>query len=264
MRLALDHALAHRYSVLLEGTFRDRGMVADTAARFAGTGYRVEVVAVATPAPVSRLATEQRYLGAPTPAQARWTPPDAHESALAASSGVLAALEALPGVTSVRVHARDRVLFENRRTPAGEWVVAPLGAEAMRAEQQRPLDPGAAIEWLARYQVVFTAAQGRARYLRPETLPAYRRLQDDAACMIDLAETDGADVGVFRDQQRQRRIALRVADPVWSRLNPFRARPGRGHPSAAEELERRAQQLDDTDVLRRPPPGDPGGPSLGL
>lgn len=49
IRLALDHAIEHGYPVLLEGTFRDPAMVTGTAARFAEAGYRVEVVAVATP-----------------------------------------------------------------------------------------------------------------------------------------------------------------------------------------------------------------------
>ena len=41
VKLALDHALERRYSVLLEGTFRDPGMVTGTATRFADAGYRV-------------------------------------------------------------------------------------------------------------------------------------------------------------------------------------------------------------------------------
>lgn len=49
----LDHALHRRYSVLLEGTFRDLRMVVETAIRLADVGSRVEVVAVAVQAPVS-------------------------------------------------------------------------------------------------------------------------------------------------------------------------------------------------------------------
>lgn len=60
---ALDHALQHRYSVLCEGTFRDPRMVTEMATRFADAGYRVDVVAVATPAPVSRLSAEMRSNG---------------------------------------------------------------------------------------------------------------------------------------------------------------------------------------------------------
>ncbi|PDQ35977.1 MAG: hypothetical protein B5766_02190 [Candidatus Lumbricidophila eiseniae] len=64
MRLALDHAIQYGYPVLLEGTFRDPAMISATATRFAEAGYRVEVVTVVTPAPVSRLAAEERFLRA--------------------------------------------------------------------------------------------------------------------------------------------------------------------------------------------------------
>ncbi|MDR1513964.1 MAG: zeta toxin family protein, partial [Propionibacteriaceae bacterium] len=77
VHLALDHALANRYSVLLEGTFRDSAMVAGNAERFAEAGYRVEVVAVAAPAAVSRLSAEQRSLADAAGAFGRWTPPEA-------------------------------------------------------------------------------------------------------------------------------------------------------------------------------------------
>lgn len=109
IRLALDHAIEHGYPVLLEGTFRDPAMVTGTAARFAGAGYRVEVVAVAAPAPVSRLAAEERFLRARRGEVGRWTPPEAHETALAGSPEVVAALEALPAVARIRLrHRRGR------------------------------------------------------------------------------------------------------------------------------------------------------------
>ncbi len=124
--LALDHALAHRYSVLLEGTFRDAGMVTATATRFAEAGYRVEVIAVVTPTSASRLSAEMRSLDAGYPAVGRWTPPQAHETALAGSAGVVAALEALPHVQRMRVLSRKRLLFDNSRTDAGEWSSPPM------------------------------------------------------------------------------------------------------------------------------------------
>lgn len=126
VRLALDHALAHRYSVLLEGTFRDAGMVTANATRFADAGYRVEVVAVATPAGVSRLSAEMRSLDAGHPAVGRWTPPEAHESALKKSAGVLDSLEQLRHVRRVRVFSREELLFDNTRNESGEWAHPPV------------------------------------------------------------------------------------------------------------------------------------------
>ncbi len=214
IRLALDYAIQHRYPVLLEGTFRDPAMVTGTAARFAAAGYRVEVVAVATPAPVSRLAAEERFLRARRGEVGRWTPPDAHETALAGSPEVVAALQALPAVARIQVYARDRRLTDNHRTETGAWAHEPDAAGVLRGEQTRTLTPAEAIRWLADYGAVFGAAHARRGYLTPLTVPAYRRLQDDAARLIEVASADAsADVRALTAQQAQRRIALQIAVP---------------------------------------------------
>lgn len=210
VRLALDHAIEHRYSVLLEGTFRDTAMVTGTTARFAKAGYRVEVVAVATPAPISRLSAEQRALGDQAGDFGRWTPPEAHESALARSPEVLAALEASEFVARVQVHSRDRLLYDNTRTPDGAWEHLPAAAEVLRAEQTRQPDPAQAADWLIRYQAIFDVARARPGYLGPATGPAYRRLEQDAAAYISIAATDPAvDTAALRREQRARRATLR-------------------------------------------------------
>lgn len=248
IRLALDHAIEHRYPVLLEGTFRDPAMVTGTAARFAEAGYRVEVVTVATPAPVSRLAAEQRFLAAKNSLSARWTPPEAHETALASSPEVVAALEALPTIGRVRVYSRDRLLYDNERTPDGTWRHEPTAAETLRAEQTRPLDAAEAVEWLARYRAVFDAARARPGYLSPATAPAYRRLQDDAACMIEVAAGHpSADATALADEQRHRRVILDALAPL-PRQNILRSLRDR-----ATRL--RPFRPTSTDPPRRDPPG---------
>lgn len=209
VRVALDYAVEHQYSVLLEGTFRDPVMVIGTASRFAEAGYTVEVVAVATPAPVSRLGAEQRFLGAPSPRAARWTPPEAHEAALTGSPEVVAALEASPVVSRIQIHSRERQLYENVRAADGVWRHEATGADALHAEQDRQLTPVEARAWLERYATVFDAAQRRLGYLGPRTAPAYLLLQEDAATLISTAATDPqADAIALRHlhAQRTRRI----------------------------------------------------------
>ena len=243
IRLALDHAIEHGYPVLLEGTFRDPAMVTGTAARFAEAGYRVEVVAVATPAPVSRLAAEERFLRARRGEVGRWTPPEAHETALTGSPEVVVALEALPVVSRIQVYARDRRLYDNHRSHGGVWEHEPRAAEVLRGEQTRHLTPVEAAAWLAGYGAVFGAAHARRGYLSPMTAPAYRRLQDDAARMIELAAAHPtADARALEEQQAHRRIALRVAGPeppgivgrigqaLRRSLPPYRPAPSRDAP----------------------------------
>ena len=230
VKLSLDHALAHHYSVLLEGTFRDVGMV--TATRFAGAGYRIEVVAVATPAAVSRLSAEMRSLDIGFPAVGRWTPPEAHESALAQSASVLDALEALLHVRRVQVFSRERLLSDNSRTDTGEWAQPTQDANILRTEQHRTLGEHEAFTWLQGYAAVFTKAQARPGYLGPETAPTYLRLQSDANGMIRiLSQTPGAPITQLQREQRARRAYLK-------RALPAELLPPQRHPAARDWAER--------------------------
>ncbi len=189
-------------------------MVTATAARFANAGYRVEIVAVGTPASISRLGAEQRFLGARNPLSARWTPPEAHETALTGSPVVLAALEASPAVARVQVHSRNRLLYENARGVDGAWMHEAAAAEVLRAEQERRLDAAEAAAWLERYQAVFDTARARPGYLSPLTAPAYRLLADDAETLMPIAASDPTtDAAALRRAQDRRRIALRTIVP---------------------------------------------------
>lgn len=209
VQLALDYAVEHRYPVLLEGTFRDPDMVCGTAERFAAAGYRVEVVAVATPALVSRLGAEKRYLGADHPALARWTPPEAHEVALAGSSRVVATLEASGVVSQMQVHSREQLLYENARDGSGEWAAEPQGAAVLLAEQNRLLDSARAVEWLLDYDRLFEIAQDREGYLGESTILAYRLLQQDAARLLEsLTQAGGADLVEFHRAQIRRQAVV--------------------------------------------------------
>ena len=243
VKLALDHALERRYSVLLEGTFRDPGMVTGTATRFAEAGYRVEVVAVATPAPVSRLSAEMRSLGDGPNEPGRWTPPEAHETALAGSAGVLSALEALPHIARVRVFSREAQLFDNQRDAAGEWEKEPVAAHTLRHEQQRPLPPGTAAQWLKDYSSVYARAKRRPGYLGAQTVPTYARLQDDAAQMLRILSGRAMAPEFLLHEHQRRQLNLEHRLPPGT----FPPRPPRnlGQPTTGERhgVDRRGPSL---------------------
>lgn len=221
VRLAVEHALTHRYSLLLEGTFRDAVMVTGTAVRFADAGYRIEVAAVATPGVVSRLSAEMRSLAGGLPSIGRWTPPSAHESALEQSTGVVAALETLPQVARVQVFSRERLLHANTRTSDGAWEHPTEAATVLHEEQHRILTDHEAVRWLRDYAGVFALAAARPGYLGVETAPTYLRLQADASYMLrSLMITPGAPVTELRGEQRERDAHLRRVLP--SELMPRR------------------------------------------
>lgn len=224
VRLAVEHAHEHHYSLLLEGTFRDPAMVTGTATRFDDAGYRVEIVAVATPAVVSRLSAEMRSLAGGLPAVGRWTPPSAHESALEHSPGVVATLEALPQVGRVQVFSRERRLYDNSRTPTGDWERPTEAAAVLRAEQHRGLADSEAFAWLRDYAGTFALAVARPGYLGTETAPAYLKLQADADAMIrSLMLTPGAPVAALQHEHRERHAHLRRVLPP--ELLPSRRSP---------------------------------------
>ena len=113
----------------------------------------------------------------------------------------------------------------------------------LRGEQTRQLTPAEAVGWLADYGAVFGAALARRGYLSPRTAPAYRRLQDDAARMIELARDEpSADVRALEEQQTHRRLALKVSVPeppgivgrigqtLRRSLPPYRPAPSRACP----------------------------------
>lgn len=235
--LALDHALTQRHSVLLEGTFRDKEMVIATATRFADAGYRVMIVAVATPAPVSRLSTEMRSLDAGYPEVGRWTPPDAHESALAGSAMVVSALEALPFVGRVQVFSREALLFDNSRTDTGECAQPARAARILRQEQHRQLSVREAYFWLQDYAAVFATARARPGYFASETAPTYLRLQNDAQNMIHiLSKKPGAPLSQLSREQRVRAAILERVLPPESLPEPhksgMRSQRSQPHPSS--------------------------------
>lgn len=207
--LSLDYAFDNRYSVLLEGTFRNRDMVASTARHFAEAGYRVEVVAVAAPAALSRLSSEMRSLDPGYPEVGRWTPPEAHESAVKNSAGVLEALEEYEGVKYIQVATRSTVLYENTRTESGQWEKPAEAVRVLTEEQHRQLSVKEASEWLNDYAGAFKKAQARPDYLCAKTLPKFIKLQDDALAMIEcLARESHRPIDDLMAEQQQRTDAL--------------------------------------------------------
>ncbi|MFF0818371.1 zeta toxin family protein [Rhodococcus sp. NPDC003318] len=179
VRRSLDHAKQQRYSVALEGTFRDEAMVLATAHEFAQEGYEIHVVAVATQPEVSRLSIEDRYLSAPR-VRARWTPPTAHDLTIATSGHVLETLEASDVVDRISVYTRAERVYRNERDRDGDWAERPRAREVLEAERARPLSPLAATEWLRDYARVVEEVRQRPDYLAGAGAHTHQQLDRDA------------------------------------------------------------------------------------
>ncbi|ALP50003.1 hypothetical protein BSP99_07215 [Corynebacterium glutamicum] len=189
VKLALDHAIQNKFSVLLEGTFRNKEMVINTASRFAAAGYKIKVIAVATPGMVSRLSMEERSLSGGYPRVGRWTPPTIHEEALLNSSAVLSELEQQHFVSEIQIFSRKNKLFQNFRGDDGKWINPSHAGTLFRTRQNDDLNFNESKKWIDSYKDVFRKALKRPDYIFKEPWHSYLRLQMDARTNIEILKS---------------------------------------------------------------------------
>ncbi|KAL7626186.1 hypothetical protein AAE478_002956 [Parahypoxylon ruwenzoriense] len=155
LAMAARYAAQRRADVLLESAARHPGDFADLARAFAEeAGYRVEVVLLAVPKPLSLLGVLARFYESLPEARlrdgfpARLTPRKVHDESY---EGLLRAAEFVDAdadaegravVDRVVVARRDNlVAYANERDGSGRWKRGGRGAAAaaVRAERERPL-----------------------------------------------------------------------------------------------------------------------------
>ncbi|WP_406291900.1 zeta toxin family protein [Embleya sp. NBC_00896] len=149
---AAVRADTRRWQVAVEAHVRDRGFdaVVETAladvdafradaAAYRWAGFRVEVVALATPEALSQLGILDRYVTGATAAAGRYVSWENHDACARALPQVLAVIEAEQLADRVTVVRRDgTALYANEAGVDGEWV-RPVGADtAVVGERARP------------------------------------------------------------------------------------------------------------------------------
>ncbi|MFJ1550713.1 zeta toxin family protein [Streptomyces sp. NPDC088246] len=126
VRMSIDYALKNRYSLVLEGVFRDPEMTISTAERFAVAGFRVEIVALGVREEISRLDALHRFLTPGTGLPGRWTPPALQYLSYRMMPETVAAAEASAIVQRITITNRTGAdLYVNERSPDGRWRSAP-------------------------------------------------------------------------------------------------------------------------------------------
>ncbi|MFI9155683.1 zeta toxin family protein [Streptomyces sp. NPDC053367] len=243
VRMSIEHARAHGYSLMLEGVFRNPEMTVATAEEFAAAHYVVEVLGLGVRAERSRLDSLHRYLES-----GRWTPPTAHDSAYEKMPQTIAAAEASPAVRRLTITDRTGAdLYANERNPDGHWRHEPAGVAALEASRARPLPPGEAAGWLARHRDILVEFAARGQIVET-TLPVLRAVTRDADA---VAAMDPDPRGAVRREYAALRplVHALVSRPVTSTgalplpLLPVEALTSRPHRDAAlvaTELARRA------------------------
>lgn len=139
VEMAIDYAIAHHLSVLVEGTFRRPELPLDTAARFSAAGLRTQAVLVTVPPEVSRASIASRFVDDHSSGQsARFTPLEAHDIAFDALPATVRALTAAGApIDRFTVMTRTTTIFDKGRNGHRGMRGA---LKAATAEWNRPLD----------------------------------------------------------------------------------------------------------------------------
>lgn len=186
VRGCIDYALENQYSLLLENTFGNADVVADTARRFAAAGYQTEVAVVAVRPETSRLDSLARYLEPRGSDPPRWTPLGAHDKAVENLPSAVARLEQVPEVDRITMWNRSgEALFTNERGPDRQWQHHGSASERLLAEHARPLEPEQARNWLALYSS--KQVQALREHADPRARLVYEALRADASRVADMA-----------------------------------------------------------------------------
>jgi hypothetical protein len=194
VRACIDHALINRYSLVLEGTFRDPAVVAATLRRFDAASYHTEAVVLAVRPERSRLDCLLRWLGTSPAEPARWTPPTAHDTSFTRLPRSVAALNDVPELHRITVRTRTQVVFTDERQADRKWQHPNQASDILRAQHQEPLDPVAATEWLDQYQWAIETSE-QLPTIDTRALPLYLAILEDADRVVAMAAPESAGAG---------------------------------------------------------------------
>lgn len=141
IQMCVDHARDQGYSMLIEGTWRNAQVPLEAARAARKDGRRVDAIVVAVQPEVSRLGTMERYYrDVLAGSDARWTPPAAHDAAVASLPGTVESVAMSGDVDSIRVVTRDAsTLFHSDRPPSPERVEG--ATSALHQGMTRALSP---------------------------------------------------------------------------------------------------------------------------
>lgn len=214
VRMSIDYALKNRYSLVLEGVFRDPEMTISTAERFAAAGFRVEIVALAVREEISRLDALHRFLTPGTGLPGRWTPPALQDLSYRMMPETVAAAEASAIVQRITITNRTGAdLYVNERSPDGQWGAAPAAVQALQRERARPLPATDAQSWLSRYQQVIVTFAGEGRVDKASS-GVLQRLTADADAVATMAYPDPRSPSRSAHEAAQRLLRGLASDPL--------------------------------------------------
>ncbi|WP_068265115.1 zeta toxin family protein [Janibacter limosus] len=188
IQMCVDHARDQGYSMLIEGTWRNAQVPLEAARAARKDGRRVDAVVVAVQPEVSRLGTMERYYrDALAGSDARWTPPAAHDAAVASLPGTVESIAMSGDVDSIRVVTRDAsTLFHSDRPPSPERVEG--ATSALHQGMSRALSPGELDRYSASVKAMH-AAHERFTFADPQARSAWTQIKAHDEPLMSLRTT---------------------------------------------------------------------------
>ena len=140
VRRAIAHAAEHKYSVRVEGTFRDPAITLNTVRLFHDHGFDTHIVAIAVPEAVSWQGCVSRYANAADAGQAvRWAPKTAHDVGYEGTPYTVEEAEKDPCVGRITVMTRSGdVVYDNSRDTDSLWTDPPTSRSVLEYARTHP------------------------------------------------------------------------------------------------------------------------------
>lgn len=216
VRAVIQDCLDERRSLLLEGSFGDPDVTLATASRFQDAGFKVRIVALASPRVLSLVTAASRYLrdlkiGAP----ARVTSLAAHDRGFDGTTRLIGLLAADAAVDRVTILSRSGQVLSDRSQNATDTGASFADASSALTEGRQPMAWGArsTMELLGELKQIttFAVASGElGSQVAGLLVEAYERTRADVLPHLSV-DADSPQAQFIQQAVTEQLVALRRA-----------------------------------------------------
>ncbi|MDM0029140.1 zeta toxin family protein [Variovorax saccharolyticus] len=235
---AIAYASDRRYSVIIEGTYRNSDVVAKTMQRFRSSGYEVDARALAVNERFSRQGIIERYESQRADrGSGRMTTPEAHRAAYEGMPLTVERIERERLADRLTIYRRGAEVVYANQLQDGQWKSSPLGRQALERERSRA--------WTSGERRAFFQAAGRidGLLLAPGRNASFDTLQK--ALQLNQSADPIDSLGIHSDAMAQldRNFKAMASDTRFDAHSDAELAKG-AYFRGAHDIERRMDGLD--------------------
>jgi len=178
---AIAQAKARRVNIVIEGTMRDSGKVAETMQSLRAAGYTIDARALAVHERLSEQGILQRYEHQKADrGVGRMTTPEAHRAAYEAVPATLERIERERLADRVTLYRRGGEEIYRNELKNGQWQQPPRAREALEAERARMMTSEEAYQYAVGWETLAQQLEEPARKATEQEKIAIRERHDAA------------------------------------------------------------------------------------